>query len=81
MKQFNQFDDNTQRAAKQYVSAYFRDTTIRSGHLHFMQTLDRVSKYPCRELAEAIDVLLWEHDQQQAYDIAQEMDAWATIHQ
>lgn len=81
MKQINDFDGSTQLAAKQYVSAYLQETSIRSGHLRFMQMLDNAPFFECRQLAECIDVLLWEHDQQQALEIAADLDAWAPDHE
>lgn len=81
MKQINEFDGSTQLAAKQYVSLYLRDSAIRNSHLRFMQVLDNAGFDECRQLAEAIDILLWEYDQRQALEIAEQIDAWAPDHE
>ena len=81
MRQISDFNDTIANAANSYVSAYLQMDSIREKHLQFMQVLDRSPDFTTRELAEAIDLLLWEHDQQQTLDIAQEMDAWAADHE
>ena len=79
MKQLTEFDEDIRAAAKQYVSAYFRDSSFRSAHLQHMRHLD--AQLP--QLAECIDGLLWEHDQQEweALNITEDLAAWAPDHE
>ena len=77
MKQLTEFDANIRTAAKQYVSAYLRDSTFRNAHLQTMRHFD--AQVP--QLAECIDVLLWERDQTEALNIAEDIAAWAPDHE
>jgi len=61
MKQFYEFPDIIQKAAIDYVSAYFRDSSFRDGHLRFMRFLDNSSTSNAKELAECIDAALFDH--------------------
>lgn len=77
MRQLTEFTEQVRKAATQYVSAYLRESSVRSTHLSMMRCLD--SAMP--ELAECIDVLLWERDQTEALNIAEDLAAWAPDHE
>lgn len=76
MRQVAEFAENMQQAAKQYVSAYLQDTVVRGNHLQFMQVLDRSKQSDATELAECIDILLWEHGSIERYETQRETDEW-----
>lgn len=64
MRQVIEFAEITQTTAKAYVARYLQDPSIREGHLRFMQVLENTKASEVRELAECIDVILWERDQE-----------------
>ncbi len=76
MRQVTDFPENMQQAANQYVSAYLQDTVIRGNHLQFMQVLDHAKQIEARELAECIDVLLWERGMIERLEIERDFDQW-----
>lgn len=76
MKQVNEFSPHIQLAALQYVAAYQKDSEFRGFHLSTMRQFDELMP----ELAECIDVLLWEVDQQ-AQETIEDLDAWHADHE
>lgn len=81
MRQVTEYNEQVRLAAMQYVSAYLRDVGLQRTHRDFMQVLDNTRNAEVQQLAECIDLLLWERDQQQALDIAEDLDAWAPDHE
>ena len=80
MRQLTEFSEQVLAAATQYVSAYLRDPTFRAMHLQVMRGFD----VQVPQLAECIDVLLWEHDQQvfgTIEEIDKDSESWAPINQ
>jgi hypothetical protein len=80
MRQLTEFSEQVLAAATQYVSAYLRDSTFRAMHLQVMRSFD--AQVP--QLAECIDVLLWERDQE-VFGTTEESDkdyeSWAPLNQ
>jgi hypothetical protein len=63
-KNVNDFPNSVQLAAIQYVSAYLQNNMMCGSHSHMMQTLGNSPDLMCRQLAECIDVLLFQHKQE-----------------
>ena len=83
VKNLNGFPEIVQNAAKEYVSAYLRmegDTDFvkgfRDGHLWMMKILEQSQDESSRQLAECIDVLLFEHMMVQSAEYAYENANW-----
>jgi hypothetical protein len=80
MRQLTEFTEQIRAAATQYVSAYLRDSTFRAMHLQVMRSFD--AQVP--QLAEAIDILLWERDQEVFGNIIESdknYESWAPLNQ
>ena len=83
VKNINEFPERVQNAAKEYVSAYLRTEGdsdfvkgFRDGHLWMMKILEQSQDESSRQLAECIDVLLFEHMMVQSAEYAYENANW-----
>ena len=76
IRQVTEFPDVIQNAAKEYVCGYLRDTEVRGNHLTFMRTCDQCKNPYIRQMAECIDVLLFERMLIESAEIQQENDNW-----
>ena len=68
VKNINVFPERVQNAAKEYVSAYLRTEGesdfvkgFRDSHLQSMKIMEQSEVEACRQLAECIDILLFEN--------------------
>jgi len=83
VKNISEFPERVQNAAKAYVSAYLRmeDESdyvkgLRDGHLWTMKIMEQSRDETSRQLAECIDILLFEHMLVQSAEYAYENANW-----
>ena len=83
VKNINVFPERVQNAAKEYVSAYLRmeDESdyvkgLRDGHLQFMKIIEQSRDEASRQLAECIDILLFENMLVESAEYAYENANW-----
>jgi len=83
VKNLNEFPEIVRNAAKEYVSAYLLtegDTGFvkgfRDSHLQSMKIMEQSEVEACRQLAECIDILLFEHMMVESAEYAYENANW-----
>jgi hypothetical protein len=83
VKNINVFPERVQNAAKEYVSAYLRmeDESdyvkgLRDGHLQFMKIIEQSRDETSRQLAECIDILLFENMMVESAEYTYENANW-----
>ena len=83
VKNINVFPERVQNAAKEYVSAYLRTEGesdfvkgFRDSHLWMMKIIEQSEDESCRQLAECIDILLFEHMMVESAEYAYENANW-----
>lgn len=76
IRQVTDFPEQVQKAANQYLSAYLQDGSFRDNHLYFMRVFDKCEDTGVRQMAECIDVLLFERMLIESAEIQQENDNW-----
>ena len=83
VKNINVFPERVQNAAKEYVSAYLRmeDESdyvkgLRDNHLQFMKIIEQSRDEASRQLAECIDILLFENMMVESAEYAYENANW-----
>lgn len=75
VKTLDQFDANTVEVARGYVTAYEKNSQVREVHLIVMRALDS-GEPDQKQLAECIDVILFERGLVQRAEMEQENDNW-----
>lgn len=83
MKNINEFPEIVRNAAKEYVSAYLRTEGesdfvkgFRDSHLWMMKIMEQSEVESCRQLAECIDILLFENMLVESAEYAYEIENW-----
>ena len=76
IRQVTDVPDVIQNAAKEYVSSYLRDHEVRGNHLTFMRTCDQCDNAYIKQMAECIDVLLFEQMMIESAEYEREIADW-----
>lgn len=83
VKNLNGFPEIVRNAAKEYVIAYLSTEGdakfvkgFRDGHLWMMKIIEQSEVESCRQLAECIDILLFEHMMVESAEYAYENANW-----